>query len=606
VLPQYETLSASALPATTQTRTIRAILATLILSIGTALHSANALTSAVGYDGPAALPRVLIQTAMANTPTLGITISVKSGENLQTVLNNARCGDTILLEAGATFAGQFTFPNKNCDDAHWIVVRTSSDNSLLPAQTSRITPCYAGVSSLPGRPAFNCTSTRNVLAKLIMNRGGGSGPLLFAPGANHYRLIGLELTRATGTGLVYALATPTSGGATSKIIYDRLWFHGTAQDDTIRGIQLAGSTYVSVINSFFTDFHCASNCTDSHAIAGGTGSHPMGPYKIKNNFLEAAGENMMFGGGAAAYTPADIEISHNHMFKPLTWLKGQPGYVGGANGSPFIVKNLLEFKNATRVLVEGNILEYTWGGFSQSGYAVLLTPKNQAGSGTTNLCPNCLVTDITIRYNTISHVGNGLQIANVLSDHLGGALDGERYSIHDLIIDDINPVKYKGTGHAVAMISVSGTAFLKNVSINHITAFPPSGAFSIGNTTSTKLPNFIIANSLITAGNYPVWSSGGGTANCAYYNHPLTTFSDCFSPYSFNRNAMIATPSAYPPSTWPSGNFFPATMSAVQFVNYSGRNYQLEPSSPYKGKGSDGKDLGADVSAINAAIAGAK
>jgi hypothetical protein len=588
---------------------IIALLVTLLLSVGAAWPTANDLLSAGGFDGPAALPRVIIATAMANTPAPGITITVNRGEDLQTALNNARCGDTILLEAGATFTGQFTFPNKSCDDAHWIIVRTTTDDSLLPAQTSRVTPCYAGVSSLPGRPAFNCTSTRNVLAKLIMNRVGGSGPLLFAPGANHYRLIGLELTRTAGTGLVYALAMTTSGGATNKIIFDRLWFHGTTRDETIRGVQLGGGTYVSIINSFFTDFHCVSNlshCTDSHAIAGGTGNHPMGPYKIKNNFLEAAGENIMFGGGAAAYTPSDIEISNNHIFKPLTWLKGQPGYVGGANGNPFIVKNFLEFKNARRVLVEGNIMQNTWGGFSQNGYAVLLTPKNQAGSGTTNLCPICLVTDVTIRYNMISHVGNGLQIANVLSDNHAGALDGERYSIHDLIIDDINPVKYQGTGHAVTMISVPGTAFLKNVFINHITAFPPSGAFNIGNTTGIKLPNFTVANSLITAGSYPVWSTGGGTANCAYYDHPLTTLSACFSPYSFNHNAMISSPAAYPPGTWPAGNFFPASISAVQFINYSGRNYQLQPSSPYKGKGSDGKDLGADVSAVNAAIAGAK
>lgn len=604
--PQYETLSANAVGARTQTSGTAAIVVALILTISTAWHTADALTSAGGYDGPAALPRVLIQTALANTATPGITISVKNGESLQAALKGARCGDTILLEAGATFTGQFTFPNKSCDDAHWIVVRTSSDDSLLPAATSRLTPCYAGVSSLPGRPAFNCTSTRNVLAKLVMNRGGGSGPLLFAPGANHYHLIGLELTRTAGTGLVYALATPNSSGATNKLIFDRLWFHGTTHDETIRGIQLGGGTYISVINSFFTDFHCASNCSDSHAIAGGTGNYPMGPYKIKNNFIEAAGENIMFGGGPAAYAPSDIEISHNHIFKPLTWLKGQPGFVGGANGNPFIVKNFVELKNAQRVLIEGNIMENTWGGFSQNGYAILLTPKNQAGSGTTNLCPKCLVADVTIRYNTISHVGNGLQIANVPSDNGGGALDGERYSIHDLIIDDINPVKYKGTGHVVTMISVRGTAFLKNVSVNHITAFPPSGAFSIGNTTGTKLPNFIVTNSLITAGNYPVWSTGGGTANCAYYNHPLTTFTDCFSPYSFNHNALIASPSGYPPSTWPAGNFFPATISAVEFVNYSNRNYQLQPSSPYKGKGSDGKDLGADVSAINAAIAGAK
>jgi hypothetical protein len=127
-------LPANAVDTRKRTSEIIAVIVTLLLCVNAAWHTANAATSAGGYDGPAALPRVLIQTAMANTPASGITTSVKSGEKLQTVLNNAKCGDTILLESGATFSGAFTFPNKSCDDAHWIIVRTSSDDSVLPPE----------------------------------------------------------------------------------------------------------------------------------------------------------------------------------------------------------------------------------------------------------------------------------------------------------------------------------------------------------------------------------------------------------------------------------------------------------------------------------------
>ena len=88
--------------------------------------------------------------------------------------------------------------------------------------------------------------------------------------------------------------------------------HGTAQDETARGVDLGGSTYLSVVDSFFTDFHCVSRtgaCIDSQTINGGLGSDPMGPYKIVDNFLEASGENILFGGGTASTTPADIQIS---------------------------------------------------------------------------------------------------------------------------------------------------------------------------------------------------------------------------------------------------------------------------------------------------------
>jgi hypothetical protein len=577
-------------------------------------HTATAVLSLVvsstnGFDGPAELPRVYIQTAMSNTPAPGTTMTVNSGRALPSALTRANCGDTVQLQAGATFTGIFTFPAKSCDDGHWIVVRSSTNNANLPAEGTRLTPCYAGISSLPGRPAFNCASTNNVLAKLVMAEVG-SGPVVFASGANHYRLIGLEITRLGGTGVVSSLSSIASSGTASSIIFDRVWMHGTAQDETTRGIELGGSTYFSIVDSFFTDFHCISrtgSCTDAQAINGGLGNEPMGPYKIVDNFLEASGENILFGGGAATVTPADIEVSRNHMFKPLTWMPGQPGFIGGTDGNPFIAKNLFELKNAQRVLLDSNIMEDSWGGFSQVGFAILVTPKNPGG---TSPCTVCQITDVTIRNNSISHVGAGLQIANGPSDNGALAFDGERYSIHDIIVDDIDGVKYTGPGEFAQISTGPGAAILQNVSVNHVTAFEPSTLFIIGDELATdpQMSNVSFTNSIVNAGIYPVWSTGsGGTANCAVHDSPLTTFSACFSSYTFSTDAIIAPSASYSESKWPAGNFFPTTVTAVQFVNYNGGNggdYHLQPASPYKGLGTDGKDLGADVDAVNSAIAG--
>jgi hypothetical protein len=585
----------------------------LVLSspIGAATsHQSSAPSKIAKFDGPAELPREYVKSSLKDTPASGKTWMVRSGESLEQVFARASCGDSIQLQAGATFTGNFVLPDKKCDDAHWIIVRTSAPDSSLPAEGKRLTPCYAGVLSLPGRPRWNCASTANVLAKIEWDGNGGSGPITFSSGASHYRLIGLEVTRAASPAPVYNLIQ--FEGPANHVIFDRMWVHGTAQDETTRGILLGPSRYVAVVDSFFTDFHCVAktgSCTDSQAIAGGLDDNPMGPYKIVNNFLEAAGEIIMFGGGRATMTPADIEIRRNHMFKPLTWLQGQPGYVGGTDGNPFIVKNLFELKNAQRVLLEGNILEDTWGGFSQVGFAILLTPKNQAGRSGSNLCPSCQVTDVTICYNTISHVGAGLQIANALSDNGGAPLDGQRYSIHDITIDDIDGKRYKGPSEFAQISMSAGAPLLQNITINHVTAFPSSTMFIVGDmvTRSSKMKNFVFTNNIVNATNAPVWSTGGGPTNCAYYDKPLTTFNACFSPYSFASNVLIGIPAAYPPSQWPSGNFFPANPGKVRFVNYNGGNggnYQLQPSSPYKDKGTDGKDPGADVAAINSAIAG--
>lgn len=578
----------------------------LLLTLAFSLSSAGQTSqSAVkNFDGPAELPREYVKSSMNDSPASGKTWNVGSGQNLESALAAASCGDVIKLQAGATFSGNFTIPNKRCDDSHWIILRTSAPDSSLPAEGTRLTPCYGGVPTLPGRPPFNCASAANVLAKIEFS-GRGSGPIAIASGANHYRFIGLEVTRTASAASVNALIQ--FQGSADHVVFDRDWIHGTARDETVRGILLGASRHVAVVDSFFNDFHCiakSGSWVDAQTIVGGLGEGPMGPYKIVNNFLEASGENILFGGGEASATPQDIEVRHNHMFKPLMWMNGQSGFTGGTSGNPFIVKNLFELKNAQRVLLEGNILENCWGGFTQVGFAIVLTPKNPGG------CPGCQVTDITIRYNSISHVGGGLQIANVPSDR-GIALDGQRYSIHDTVIDDIDGGKYNGPGEFAQVSVFGGAPLIQNVTINHVTAFPPRTLFIIGDMVATGGPmkNFVFTNNIVNAGKTPVWSTGGGPTNCAFHDLPLTTFSACFSDSTFAANAIIDPPSNFPPSTWPSKNFFAGSASSVKFVNFQGGNggdYHLQSSSPYRGKGTDGKDLGADVDKIRAATAGAE
>jgi hypothetical protein len=580
------------------------VLLSVSLAVPVCASAQSSLSAAKNFDGPAELPREYVQSALKDTPAGGKTWSVHSGESLEEVLGKASCGDTVQLQAGATFSGNFAIPEKHCDDMHWIIIRTSAPDSSLPAEGTRLTPCYAGVSSLPGRPGLNCASTANVLAKIEFNGKGGSGPIAFSPGANHYRLMGLEVTRSQApvdiNNLIQFL------GTADHVVFDRLWIHGTAQDATVRGIMLGVSRNVAIVDSYFTDFHCVvktSSCTDAQTIGGGIGDGPMGPYKIVDNFLESAGENVMFGGGRSTMTPKDIEVRRNHMFKPLTWMQGHSGFVGGTNGNSFIIKNLFELKNAQRVLLEGNILENCWGGFTQAGFAILLTPKNPGG------CTSCQVTDVTIRYNSVGHVGSGLQIVNALSDGGAAAIDGQRYSIHDVVIDDIDGAKYNGPGEFAEIAVVAGAALLQNVAINHVTAFPSRMLFMIGDMVATSGPmkNFVFSNSIVNAGVSPVWSTGGGPANCAFHNIPVTTFNACFSGSTFTANAIIGAPPAYSGSAWPAKQLFPSSAAAVRFSNYNGGNggdYHLQPSSPYKGKSTDGKDLGADIDAIHSATAG--
>jgi hypothetical protein len=329
--------------------------------------------------------------------------------------------------------------------------------------------------------------------------------------------------------------------------------------------------------------------------------------------LEAAGQSVLFGGGAATTTPYDMEVRRNHLFKPMTWLKGQPGFVGGPHGNPFIVKNHFELKNGGRVLYGSNVSENVWGGYSQMGYSLLLTPKDQS-----NACPLCRVTDVTIRYSTFSHIGSGISLANVPSDAGGLAADGARYSIHDVTLDDVSASKYAGSGVLFEILNAFQVNPLRDVTIRHVTGFtdPSHTIFLVGNSlTNPAMSNIHIDDNLLLVSRYPVWSAGGGTSSCAYHDVPLTTFQACFVPYSFGKDVLIGSIAT---SQWPSGVLVAPTPADVGFVRYAGAvggDYRLcrgagvpaascAGASPYINAGTDGKDIGADVAGISAAIAG--
>lgn len=550
-----------------------------------------------GKDGPAALPNRCINTALTSSPSHGKEIKVSDPKGVEAALRSASCGDTVVLQAGTTFA-PFTLPPKKCDTAHWITIRTSAASDLPPEGT-RLTPCYAGQASLPDRPHYACPTPKNALARVELKAAAGA--ITVAEGANHYRIIGLELTRTAGTGTVYALIRFEDG--IDHVIIDRSWIHGTPLDESVRGVNLGGSSYVGIVDSYFNDFHCIAktgSCTDAQAIVGGNSNVPAGVYKIVNNYLEGAAENILFGGAAASQIPADIEIRRNYMFKPLSWQPGRPNFIGKS----FIVKNLFEIKNAERLLFEGNVLENSWGGFSQVGWGIVLTPRGNWAADR----------DITIRYNTISHVGSGFQIAasqhQLRSGQWVDSIANEHVSIHDVTVDDMNAVTYNGDGIAFQISSgLVANKPLNNVTINHVTVHTRGRIkclIIVGVAPKNSRLPFAISftDNIVPAGKYSVWSTGLGT--CPKSGQPAATFENCWKSFQVTNNVIVDYPNGQGP--WPSGNFQVKDMDGVGFedLNREDADYRLSAASRFKGKASDGKDVGADIDAIRAAIAGVR
>src|ERR1700730_10631514 len=104
-------------------------------------------------DGVAELPKACYYTALDGTPSPGKQIRVSAKSDLAAAIEGAKCGDTLLLPAGASF-DVTALPSRKCDDQHYITVRTDTPDSKLPPEGTRISPAWAGVASLPARPPF--------------------------------------------------------------------------------------------------------------------------------------------------------------------------------------------------------------------------------------------------------------------------------------------------------------------------------------------------------------------------------------------------------------------------------------------------------------------
>jgi hypothetical protein len=145
----------------------------LLVALVGALLVFPSIAPAQSYPNP---PQVFLDTTYASPG--GRVLTVASGGDFQAALNSAQPGDIIQLQAGATFTGNFTLPNKNGNS--WIYIRSSAYASL-PAPVTRISP-----------------SQSSLMPKIVTPNS--SPAISMAAAAHHYRFVGIELASSnTGT-----------------------------------------------------------------------------------------------------------------------------------------------------------------------------------------------------------------------------------------------------------------------------------------------------------------------------------------------------------------------------------------------------------------------
>ena len=503
----------------------------------------------------AELPRTTVATTY---PTGGRSVRVGANADLQAALDAARPGDVLLLPAGATYVGNFVLRNTGTTPGGapaggWIVVRTDVSDGALGAAGTRMTPSRA---------------EKLRLARILSSNY--SPAIATAQGAHHWRLTGVEIAATPASKQMNMLVKldgmqRTLAEIPHHLVIDRSYVHGTPSLDMRRCIALNSAT-TAIVDSWLTE--CHSNNGDSQAILGLNGP---GPFRIENNYLAAGHEVVMFGGGdpsIAGLVPSDIELRHNHITRPLAWR------------NKWQVKNLVETKNAQRILVEGNVIENTWAD-GQTGFAFVMKSENQDGTA-----PWSVSRDVTVRYNHIRNTGSVFALSGMGSNPNKSAR-GERFVITNNLAEGVNVGPYKGEGMAFQLLSG-----LTDAIITHNTIINQNATASGVSFDGAPLKRLVMHSNVFQGGPYGVHGSDAGVGRRTLERYAPDAV--------FRRNVIVGGEC----SLYPGETSCPPRMTDVGFVSALEGNFRAAVGA-LRNRGLDGGDIGADIDRVEAATRGA-
>jgi hypothetical protein len=473
---------------------------------------------------------------------------VRDFRALQSAVEKAVPGDQILLVPGATYVGRLALPARR-QQGGFVTIRTNLAPSALPGPTTRVTPALAA-------------SLR--FARLVAPGSNGAA-IDLAPSSHGWRFAALEITVAPEEAELTTLVRLGDGSARTldetpgEIVLDRVYVHGSPTLQNVRCI-LVNSASTAIINSTVSDCHAKGR--DSNAI--GVITSP-GPLLFENNDLQGGGMGIFIGGADPRIqdlVPSDIVIRGNHVWRPLSW-KGQ-----------WTVKNLLEFKNARRALIENNLFENNWVD-GQAGMAINFKSTNQSGRA-----PWSTTSDVTFRRNVVRNSPSGITIA--AHPERFPVVHAARVKVENNLFYNIGA--FNGT-RAGRMIGLNGP--LSDVQLVRNTMVFAEGEGTHGAIMDAQ-PQLGQAQRLVVRGN--VLSLGGvGWRGSGVAPGRATLEKMWGDAYDVSNNVLVGD--VPPRAEYPNGNSVVKSLSSLGFRDAAAGDFSLSGS------------RGADFSALAKALA---
>jgi hypothetical protein len=485
---------------------------------------------------------------------------------------------------------------------------------------------------------------------------------------SNYKFVGIEFSKKAGQDTLYNLVEIGRGeeyvraGIPSNFVFDRVYIHGIRDEEGPNICMMLNARNVTIQDS--TIENCIKSGSESKAI---TFSAAPGPMTIRNNTLNAGSITLLTGGagvivdGLVSGDEGQILIEGNLFTRPL-WQKytagtggaGAPSgacsdgayYLNVSNGqwyvckssawqtaptcadgeyyrrtdvaqncgsgacwscasgvftsygtlrsSSYATKNLFEIKSAKNVVVRGNIFENNWVNSNQSGIAVWLT------SQVSQYNANGWVRGENIRFerNIIRRSSKGLRIASEGGTTFG--VNNNRLQVRDVLMHEV------GTNTTYPSLSDQdgeGLSFggpCDDCLVDHVTAANVSiwGKSVVFDTSAFARPR--LSNTISYRNQYGYFADLGN--DVSYYWGSGNVLNTVAIDNLGNGTGSIGAYAA-------NGKYIAA--GTTMFVG-SG-NYRLQTTSPYSAAcvsgcdyaATDGKDLGADIDAVESATGGA-